>query len=92
MYKGEALLMKTDMLVDAAPNAAAKLRPAAQAATPASAALAPLISLLPKILPFVVRSVRRYPTQAAIAGVGLLLFAAVQRRHSTRRRYSPYFD
>jgi hypothetical protein len=77
--------MKTNSVVNSALEMAGKFR---SGSTPATAtAWAPLVALLPKVLPLVVRSVRRHPLQAALAGAGLVLLFTSQRR---RRRYSPY--
>jgi hypothetical protein len=77
--------MKTNSVVNSALEMASKFR--SGNAPAAAAAWAPIVSLLPKLLPLVARGVRRHPLQAALAGAGLLLLATSQRR---RRRYSPY--
>ena len=47
-------------------------------------ALAPLASVLPKLLPFVARAVRRHPAQAIVSLVGLSLLALQLRKSRPR--------
>lgn len=81
--------MSTRTLFDAARETLKRLSSSSTPGTQEDPdAFAPLLALVPNLVPIVTRSVRRYPLQVALAAVGLLLIVASRRRRQ-RDGYSP---
>lgn len=80
--------MNAKSLIDSTLTAAEKLATAAPATSSTAgtlAAIGPLLTLLPKVVPFVARAVRRHPAQAVVSLIGLAVLARHARQLQRKR-------